>query len=378
MSSDATKSVVLLCEYGTVSGGEYSMLATLPFLRRAGWKLTAVVPEDGALAQRLQAEQCRTIAWNPSEDGRTRPLEERRRILHDILQVEAGDVNLVHANSLSMSRVSGPVVQELGLPSIGHLRDIVRLNKTVIGDLNRHTRLLAVSEATRAHHVAQGLDPDRSFAMHNGVDLDAFCPRERTGYFHEELGLDSSARLIGVIGQIGLRKGTDSLLEAAAEIVSVHEDVHFLMFGNRWSDKAESIEFEASLRRTSETPPLTEHVHWMGYRPEAARILNELTLVAHAARQEPLGRVLLEAAASGTPVVATDVGGTREIFPEATGVELVPPDDPPAMRDAVLAILDDPSREASLRDAVRRRAIAAFDIKTAASNLLRHYESVAR
>ena len=74
-----------------------------------------------------------------------------------------------------------------------------------------------------------------------------------------------------------------------------------------------------------------------------ALLLNELTLLGHAARQEPLGRVLLEAAAAGVAVVATDVGGTREIFPtEADAARLVPPDDAATLAAAMLELLGKP------------------------------------
>jgi glycosyltransferase involved in cell wall biosynthesis len=90
-----------------------------------------------------------------------------------------------------------------------------------------------------------------------------------------------------------------------------------------------------------------------------------------------LGRVLLEAAASGLAVVASDVGGTREIFPsEADGAILVPPDDPQAIADAVLALLEDDARRHALAVGGRRRAENAFDVRQAASRLIEHYESV--
>ncbi len=107
------------------------------------------------------------------------------------------------------------------------------------------------------------------------------------------------------------------------------------------------------------------------------RLLNECVLLVHAARQEPLGRVLLEAAASGVAVVATDVGGTREIFrTELDGAILVPPDDERALAEAMLALLQNEARRQSLARAARRRAEEAFDIRYAAQRLVAQYEDV--
>jgi glycosyltransferase involved in cell wall biosynthesis len=106
-------------------------------------------------------------------------------------------------------------------------------------------------------------------------------------------------------------------------------------------------------------------------------LLNEFTLLAHPARQEPLGRVLLEAAAAGLPVVATDVGGTREIFPPETGSAcLVPPDDPAALAAAIGRVLKDADRRAAIGRSARLRAEQAFDANRAAEGLARHYREL--
>jgi glycosyltransferase involved in cell wall biosynthesis len=118
-------------------------------------------------------------------------------------------------------------------------------------------------------------------------------------------------------------------------------------------------------------------VHFLGSRNDVPRLLNECTLVVHAARQEPLGRVLLEAAASGVAVVATEVGGTREIFrTELDGAILVPPDDEHEMADAMLSLLQNEARRQSLSLAGRRRAEEAFDIRDAAQRLVAQYGEV--
>jgi glycosyltransferase involved in cell wall biosynthesis len=85
--------------------------------------------------------------------------------------------------------------------------------------------------------------------------------------------------------------------------------------------------------------------------------------------------VLLEAAASGVPVVATAVGGTCEIFPPATA-RLVPPDDPGALAAAIDELLGDAALRAALAAAARRRVEAVFDIRKTAAALVAHYEAV--
>jgi glycosyltransferase involved in cell wall biosynthesis len=106
-------------------------------------------------------------------------------------------------------------------------------------------------------------------------------------------------------------------------------------------------------------------------------VLKELTLLVHPARQEPLGRVLLEAAATGLPIVATDVGGTQEIFPLGTNsARLIEPDDAVSLADAVIELLSDERERAKMGAAARDRAEAAFGLERATRGLIEQYRQV--
>jgi glycosyltransferase involved in cell wall biosynthesis len=436
-------SVLLLCEYATLNGGERSMLSTLDAVCAAGFRPAVMCPPEGPLAEAVGrvsnspitvgqvanlpflCQQAGTLLYIDRQVGNlphdielipfsVRDASGTRRSQSQFREELAAVLRrrrpaLLHANSLSMGRLSGPVAAELGVPSLAHLRDIIRLSRQAVADLNCHRRLLAVSEATRAYHVAAGLEAAKTFVLHNGVDLERFAPRPAAGYLHRDLGLPPETPLVGTIGQIGLRKGQDVLLRAAELLADRFPQVHYVIVGERFSDKAESRQFEAMLRgglsqfsrapcaawsrkRDCPLPPIPNGVqgggrsetasydtrlHFLGFRNDVDRLLNELTLLVHPARQEPLGRVLLEAAACGVPVIASDVGGTREIFPpEAHTARLVPPDDPAALAAAIAELLLDPDLRRQLAITARRRAETAFGIQRAATALVEHYRQL--
>jgi len=189
--------------------------------------------------------------------------------------------------------------------------------------------------------------------------------------------LNARAQLIAIIGQLGPRKGVDVVLRAASQIAAEVPTVHWLVVGERTSNKPESRDFAFQLEAASQASPLKGRVHFLGNRNDVPQLLNECVLLVHGARQEPLGRVLLEAAASGIGVLATDVGGTREIFPtELDGAILVPPGDERTMAEAMLDLVQTEQRWGSLARAARRRAEEAFDIRAAAQRLIEQYETV--
>ncbi len=369
------REILLLCEYPTLNGGERSMLATLDGLRAASFAPVVMAPPAGPLSAELLRRGVELLPFCcRTESGDRFPLDRLREELAALLHRRRPA--LLHANSLAMGRLSGPVAAELQLPSVAHLRDIIRLSAQAVADLNCHGRLLAVSEATRTFHVAGGLSAEKTHVLHNGVDLDEFRPRPPTGYLHRELGIPADTPLIGTIGQIGLRKGQDVLLYAAVLIAGRLPNARWLIVGQRHSEKGEARQFESRLRGMA-GGPLAGRVHFLGRRNDVPQLLGELTLLAHPARQEPLGRVLLEAAAAGVAVVATAVGGTAEIFPpESKSARLVPPDDPAALAAAMLELLDDQPARQRLSAAARRRAEEQFDIQQAVAALLRHYEAM--
>jgi glycosyltransferase involved in cell wall biosynthesis len=151
---------------------------------------------------------------------------------------------------------------------------------------------------------------------------------------------------------------------------------HYVIVGERNSDKEESRRFERELHDAVDGV-LTGRVHFLGVRRDVCPLLGELTLLVHPARQEPLGRVLLEAAAAGMPVIATDVGGTAEIFPPASrSARLFPSEDDRALGEAILELLGDAELRRSLALAARRRAEEQFDSRLAVAHLLEHYRAV--
>ncbi|MHB8972017.1 MAG: glycosyltransferase family 4 protein [Pirellulaceae bacterium] len=370
--------VLVLCEYPSLNGGEHSLLEVAKCFDRQRVEWIFAAPATGPLAVALQRGGWSHVPWLcANAQGQRPPQAVLRTQLAELVARHRPD--LVHANSVSMSRLAGPVVRELNVPSLGHLRDIVKLSKRACADLACHDRLLAVSAATRDWYQSSGVIQTDVRVEYNGVDLVRFCPRSPSGYLHAELGLDCNLRLIGTIGQIGQRKGTDVFLAAMSCVAEQVADVHFLLVGQRYSQKDEACAFEERVRRASVSGALRGRVHWLGVRDDIDGLLNELTLYVHAARQEPLGRVLLESAAAGLAVVATDVGGTREIF--LAGVEpsalLVPAEKADSLAESVRQLLDCPALRRELGRTARQRAEAAFDVRQTARRLESHYFEVA-
>lgn len=346
------------------------MLAALDQLADGELQIAAIAPQRGPLAEEFAQ---RGIVQVPlilrDRHGRRLP---RTAACENLLEaVRRCAPNLLHANSLSMGRLTGAVAAQLNLPTVAHLRDIIKLSRAAVDDLNSNTRLLAVSNAARTFHAGQGLDADRLRVVYNGVDCREFRPRPATGTLRRELGLPDGTVLVAAIGQIALRKGYDVLAEAAAMAAPRMPQAHFVIVGERLSSKQESIEFEHRVLRRFQRAGLARRLHGLGFRSDVPYIMNECHLLVHAARQEPFGRVLLEAAASGLPIVATRVGGTEEILANGVSAWLVPPDEPAELADAMTVLYAEGELRRRLAECAREEIERRFDIRRTASQLKR-------
>ncbi len=351
-------------EFGTLNGGEHSMLACLERLT-GEFEFTAIAPASGPLADAL-AE--RNVTHQPFDvrdpsGERREPSSLRSELLELVTENQA---DLLHANSLSMSRLTGSLGDRVPVQRTGHLRDIVKLSRAAVADLNRNDRLVAVSEATNRFHVERGLHAARTVVLHNGVDLERFRPRPRTGGLQRELGVDPAARIALVVGQIGLRKGQDVLAAAVAHVDV--PDLHVVLVGERLSQKAESVAFERAIADGFAAAGWPDRLHRLGYRDDVPWLMNEADLLIHPAKQEPLGRVLLEAAASGLPIVATDVGGTREIL-EEDAAWLVPAGDARTLATATTTVMADERERRARAERARAEVELRFDADLAARRL---------
>ncbi|MGC1276415.1 MAG: glycosyltransferase family 4 protein [Planctomycetaceae bacterium] len=363
--------IAVLFEYPTLLGGERSLLALIEHLRPR-FDFVALAPEHGPLADALrkaEIERHPSPLFAPSGQRLPRPLA----VSQTLDAVRSLHADLLHANSLAMGRLTGAAAAHLDIPCTAHLRDIIGLSRAAVNDLNRNARLIAVSDATRQFHVAQGVEASKTIVVHNGVDLEHFQPREPCARIRAEWNLPSNAFVALTVGQVGLRKGWDVLAEAAATLASTFPSLHIVFAGERYSEKPETVAYEQSVRdRLAAAMP--GRAYFVGYRDDMPALMNAADLLVHPARQEPFGRVLLEAAASGLPIVATNVGGTPEMLEHGVSALLVPPNDAVMLSQAMAMLIDDANLRSRLAAAARRRVTTLFCVEPAAARLAAVWE----
>lgn len=164
--------------------------------------------------------------------------------------------------------------------------------------------------------------------------------------------LDISERRINIIvlGQLYRPKGVHFLVEALGKIVGKFPDVRLYVVGNHIIEEYRAYKDE--LLALIERHRLREKVVFTGWRRDALEITSLMDILVHPSLTEGFGRAVLEAMALGKPVVATKVGGLREIIKDGENGFLVDLEDPQAIADRLSQLLAD----RALRDRFGREA----------------------
>lgn len=357
----------ILCEYGSLLGGEQSLLAVFDnLLPRGAIEPVVFCPPSSPLEGALQQRGVRVAHSIGHVTATSRP-----EGWNDLLRIaDQFNLELLHANSLSMSRRLSRLAPHIRVPCTGHVRDICRLSSAALRDLQQLRGLVAVSHATRDALTEQGLPAGLTEVIYNGVDPRAWAATAPGLSLRAQLNLPPDAVLIGTVGQICLRKGQLDAARAILPLFDRFPQLHWLLIGERHSAKAESVAFDADIDEIVRGAGHGSRLHRLGTRADMACVYHSLDLLLHAARQDPFSRVLLEAAVCSVPIVTTDVGGTREMLTD-DDAWIVPARSPDALSDALADALANPAVAAVRAARAAAQVAACFPVAASADRLLK-------
>jgi len=230
--------------------------------------------------------------------------------------------------------------------------------------------------------------------LYNGVDLTRFQEKDASTIIRAQLpGVDDDDILIGTVGRLQAEKDQATLVNAFASLLSQlsseQKHIKLLLIGD--GPDREKLGVLVEERR------LTERVIFLGARNDIPDLLSALDVFVLPSRGEGISNTILEAMASGLPVIATHVGGNPELVAESrtnstsltsltnstsltsltnsTGI-LVPPNDAGKMAEALLVYLNDMTLAKKHGKAGRQRVEALFSMDKMIENYVGAYDSV--
>lgn len=306
-----------------------------------------------------------------------RRLSDPRALPRVVGAIRSSGCNVVHAHLEDAATLAPPAARIAGRRAVCSFHHVVV-------PLSRRDTLkerLAVTAASRSAGVvfvsrsslesfarAYGGARKNWCVVENAVDLDVF--RTEPATMPADLMVPAGAPVVTMVGALRIRKGQATALRAWPAVLRRFPQARLLLVGD-------GIERDALQARMGELG-LSERVIFAGTRTDVSRIIRASSLVILPSEHEALPTTLIEAAACGRPVVASDVDGIPEVVVDGETGLLVPVGDEAALSDRVTALLDDEPRRLRMGERARARAEDRFSAHRWAERLHEVYEQACR
>ena len=352
-SNSPQKKVSVLEIIGTATRGgmENQIVSLLKNLPADQFRITCICPCESPFTKTLRELGAEAVFVTPLADD-----PEWRSVQMAVEVARLHEVDVLHAHmpkshvlaAITGSLIHKPVVATVhGMHVTAHELGVARAAKS---------HLITNCQETYIQALALGIPAQRVNLFHNGVDTEAFQPGKPGKKFRDHIKVPGGATLVGFVGRLEHEKGPDLFLRAASHIHEILPDAHFAIVGEGSMIK--------KLKQMSRQMRLEQHVHFANWSANTAEVYPAFNLVVHSSRSDGTSLVLLEAMACGKPVVGISVGGVREIIEnEHTGM-LVEPNDPEALANQVVQLLEQPKLLKGMGIAARKRVEDHFDAHT--------------
>lgn len=308
-----------------------------------------LVSPPGSFAQRISDAGFEWVPFDFSRAG-TNPLKELGALIRLVRLYKDIQPDFVHHFTIKCVLYGSAAARFCGVPKVvnavtglGHVFTTNNIRNRVLAQLVLFSYRLALS---KSHVVFQNPDDLEAFdsmgllpmgqchlIRGSGVNVERFHPREQAL-------ADEPVRIV-MVARLLREKGVVEFVEAATQLAGIHKNVEFILAGSTDPGNPSSIE-ESTLREW-------EQLHFLsmrGHVEDVAELLRTVHICVLPSYREGTPRSLLEAAASGLPLVATDVPGCREVVKHGSNGYLVPSNDAKELAKAIhLLIVDGELRE---------------------------------
>ena len=222
--------------------------------------------------------------------------------------------------------------------------------------LPRFDAVYTVSHDMAAKIRRGGTEDDRIAVIQTGLDAARFTSRGRRAAVRARLGLGPDALAVGAVGRVSIEKGHEHLLEAVRRLAPRHPGLVAVLGGT-----GPDVE---RLKQRATALGIADRLVMPGYVADATEILEALDIaVLPSVLAEGFPTASMEAQAAGLPIVASDIGGTRETLVVGETGFLCPPGDAEALAASLAPLLEDAGLRQRMGAAARRRIAADFTLE---------------
>lgn len=339
----SNKRVTLICQQLKVGGREVALLSLADALNQRGWKVEILSFLPGAL-DGMFTQKGISVKTFPVRPKMKRVLALRQHFLRY-------RPNIVHTHLFSAGFWGRIAASMSGVPVIIHTEGGMLFEEKKWKRMPAERllarvsdRIICVAQCIKEHLIeAGGLIAETLVVIPNGVRADDLLGKQLRPMGNPPV-LFSAGRLARV-------KGFDVLIEAFAQLDNFRGKLVLAGDGPEAN----------SLKRLAYSLGIADRVEFLGYRKDVCNLLDNVDLYVAPSRSEGLSNSILEAMAAGVPVVATDVGGNRELLNDVGYI--VNPNDPAALAKTIASAIADSDTTTKLVSNARQRVAETYTLE---------------
>ena len=229
------------------------------------------------------------------------------------------------------------------------------------------TAVIAVSKAVK-ENLEKYEHIKNAKVIYNGIDPDLFKPAsiEEKVLKKKQLGLNKNDFVLGNVGRMDYWKNQRILIEILPDLKKISPQIKLILVGGG--------EEEGNLKKSAIKKGVKNDVIFLGQRSDVNQILKAFDIFVFPSLTEGLPLVVIEAMATGLPIVASHVGGIPELIDHGVNGLLVAPMSGAEIKDAILKFLQNPNLRQKMGEIARQKFEAHFSLSQMVKNYLEVYD----
>lgn len=355
-----------------IGGAERLLLGILRNLDPAQFESTVCCIQDrGELADEAETLGMSVIALGLMRHGGHDRcvVPALRRIMR-----ERG-IDVVHSHLYHANLYGRLAARREGIPVIASVHNTYKRHKWYRHLINRYL-------ARHSHVVTAGsvdverdllevdrLPREKIVRLPNCIDLARVETALTAAEAKQRFGFAPADRVVGTVGRAEEQKGHAFLLEAFARLLPAHPDLKLLLVGDG--------RLLPQLKENAERLGIAAACRFPGNLAQLADVYRAIDVFVMPSLWEGLSLAMLEAMAAGLPMIATEVGGARDVLGDSEWGVLIPPRDPAAIVTAIDRLLADPQQRGALAEAGAARVRANYSVTALTAQLVDIYRAAA-
>ena len=359
-----------------IGGTEYATLRIIEALNGESFTHTVFYPDaPGPVRQLFEERGLRTESYSAVEPSYRHPARFLKASFELSRELRRRKVDLIHCADMLAGAYASLAGKLARVPVVCHIRclfeDVSFRDRSFLYPVDK---FVFVSREVWSR-FAVNVPSHRGTVIYDGVEINSNSNNgDRRLSVRRELNIPDNAQIVGMIARVTPAKDFLTLARAAAQVVKVNHNVHFLIIGD-YSDSSLNQQHYEEVKAALLEYGVSDHFTFAGHRDDVPRLLDAVDISVLSTHTEGLPLVLLEAMAHGIPVLATAVGGVPEIIAhEKTGL-LHSSGDADALASQILETLGSRERASQLGEAGREFVRANFSRERFKSEMNRLYSN---